>query len=530
MSRIVELVVVAGPRQASTTRVIGGLALLIAAIVLAGCGRGLVQPTETVPPAEAEADDPAPQVEPAPAETPTMDVSPGETPEPDVPDEIADEPASDEEPVAKSPEELRSRALDLQRDAKWCEAEKAWEQLLEVLNSVDDERDPQQFREEAEQNLEIVAKRCRPSGDEVLEVELPEPAPEDLPEEVAEEELLDYYPFGQKVRLVGLADITGLGNNKGWIFDQDAYFAYTYRILAETRVHKAPPDVPSGRRIFRIAFYEVRQTRVVYEEAIRLRPIDNPIMTIFLSEFDRRAKWHPLYQAGKTIAELIQLVDPKGERLLTWWADRLRSRGMRIPRAALCDVAEKIEELEGTVVEVEYISGLGVSHVSVVEGNRRDPDDLEQLAYTTSVLMDYYIFPNRDAEVGERWEVRAEDVASMIPFGYGYRPRGRIGVQRAKNAELGGQPVRTLHLDPGSTVQIEARGRRVDEEATARIITGVVDYCPNDLLVRRARIAWDGTTTAMSKDHLLFGTENIRNLEVETYYEAYKPDAEPIQD
>ncbi len=417
-------------------------------------------------------------------------------------------------PDATSLQALRSKAFAAQADEDWCKAENAWKEVIELLDNGDD---AEQFREEADRNLELVAKLCKPDVPLVEAVELPEPGPEERPEAVEDEAFGRYYPLGQKTQMLALTNVTGQGDNKTWVFQHNAHFVYVYRIVAETEVVKAT----ATSRTFRITFHEVRQTRAAYSETLQLREIESPIIKVVFGAIDGRMRGSPAYEVVRTVRNIINVVDPRAKSTLTWIQNRLRVTGLMPDDEAPIDFAVKIEEVEGAVVDVEYISGVGVSKVEIVEGRPRSDSDLEQLAYTTSLLMDYYIFPKLDAEIGDRWNVRAEDVATMIPFGYGYRVQGQIGVQRSSDSQLGDRSVRILNIDPGSTVQFESRdSRRMQEAATARVISGVVDYCPEGLLVRRARIAWEGTTVAMSKDHLLFGTENIRNMDVQTYYEG----------
>jgi hypothetical protein len=55
---------------------------------------------------------------------------------------------------------------------------------------------------------------------------------------------------------------------------------------------------------------------------------------------------------------------------------------------------------------------------------------------------------------------------------------------------------------------------------------GTVEYDEKDQLVSQARIEFQGDTKFQSRDHLLFGTENVRNANVKMYYEAQRKNRE----
>lgn len=343
---------------------------------------------------------------------------------------------------------------------------------------------------------------------------------------MAEQDLLTYYPVGKRVRSVMHFNTTGEGINRDWFLTAEAHFAYQHRVALESKV-----VANNGRRLVaELLIGEVAEVRAVTEQAIELRVPDNPIVPVVWKELeDQLLRPVPGYAVVRRIAELIYVLDPRLRRTLTWFHDQLRELGLPVPDASTIELTAKLDKLSGSRLQVEYVSGLGVTRIRVLDGQRFDADDLMRLAYNLSMLVDYYLFPALDAEPDHQWEVRAQDVAGLMNVGYYGQLHGTLKLRRGNNRITPeGETQAVLHLVDG---EVRFGGELPRELGAARGLdatlvprAGTIHYSPEDWLVREARLRWDATHVRFSTDHLLFGTERVRNLRVETYYEAQRVD------
>ena len=169
---------------------------------------------------------------------------------------------------------------------------------------------------------------------------------------------------------------------------------------------------------------------------------------------------------------------------------------------------------------MEYISGFGISRIEAVDGAKYDPDELQRHAGSLSLLLDYYIFPGAGKQIGERWDVFAEEVSSLSGFDAEADVKGELTLERLQNRERPTQGTEAVLKIVKGHVHLSGRGTRKGQTATVTSRAGIVYYSPEQLLVREARITWNARTAWISQGHLLFGTEQIRDLKTESYYEA----------
>lgn len=419
--------------------------------------------------------------------------------------------------------DLRSRAYEQQRQKKWLAAEALWKELLGNLSKLPDDPESRSSRKEAEVNLQLLESLCRPQQEPVAELSLEEPPPSARPEKVSEEHLLKHYPAGKTVRSVAHLVITGSGVNRDWFFEGQANFVYQYKVEAETKVKSN-----NGQTLrMEIWFPKVTQTRAVSDKELQLRFPESPLAGVVWDQVEENILRHdPAYVTVRKIAGIVNMVDPRAKRTLTAFANQLQRFGVKLDDSEHIELAAQIERLNGIRLEVEYVSGIGVNKIRVLNGEPFDRDDLERIAYNLSLLMDYYIFPGAEKRLGDRWTVRAEDVVSLMSLGHEIEATGSLNLERGPDKPTrDGKSQAILKLVSGEVNIKDPRGRNA--EAVVRVRSGLIDYSLEDLLVREAEISWSAGTAWVSTDHLLFGAERLRNVEVKSLYSAEKVGEKP---
>ena len=404
----------------------------------------------------------------------------------------------------------RQAALDLQRDEKWCEAKTAWEQLLKEIPEGDDCA-PQ--RAEAESNQRIVQQRCKAETAGVKGIQLsedPQQREQTPPSKVPDDQLLAVYPVGRKVRSIGIATITGQGQNTAWLLRGTKDFAYQYRVVVETKVTEN-----NGTRLgCEIDFKDVHQIRAVSNRMLKLVPPTSPLLEMVWEQVDKELRVFPPYLVVKKLQELL---DPKLEKLLTLLANTF------VPPEKNDEIVALFDQFSGLRIQAEYISGLGVTKIEVLEGKKFASDDLENLAYSLSLAMDYFVGTVADAKVGEEKTLRVEDLVGMLVTGYDVSPRGTIGFAKVKEGQSKGRDEVELEIRGGEVlVQGKIGGR--NQTGSLRPMSGQIQYLPAQHLVSRASVNWEAAMDWVPESHLLFGTTGFLNLKMFTYYEAERVD------
>ncbi|MCE9552609.1 MAG: hypothetical protein K8T91_04425 [Planctomycetes bacterium] len=421
-------------------------------------------------------------------------------------------PSDPKSPTKPDPQQIRKEALELQRDAKWCDALAKWQELQKYFGNPPD----LQLRAEAEVNQKLADSRCKPPRE--LTDSFSVPPLTDRPEAVPEPQFKDFYTPGRTIRSVAYLNIKGEGSNTRWIFKQDSQFAYRYRVVAETKV-TANKD---NRITFEQHFPEIVQLLAVSEEKLELHEPDAPILGMVWEQLEKNVlNSVPIYVWLRRAGDIATSGDPKLQGTLTTFWQALRNRG-KIPNAnADVQFIAELDQFTGARLQFEYANGSGVTHIKVLQGPKYDPDDLQRIAYGSSLLADYFVSQAADKNVGDTARLRARDVSGMFSFGYDCEidPKSHLDVKRAADTQFAGQPVRALEVTGGD---VSVQARLAGSRRTARFVplSGTIEYSPSQLLVQRAKLKWEGNADHVSENHLLFGTENVTNVAVDSYYEA----------
>lgn len=419
------------------------------------------------------------------------------------------------------PEELqalRKEALSLQQGQKWCEAKSKWQAINE--NPHFQEKRFDQAREEAIQNIALLEKLCQPVSPLVPhDAPVPVPEQQDKPDRISETDLLTYYPVGRTTRSLAIFTINGRGTNKTWLLQGEAYFTFAYRVVMESRVTANLND----RIVVEQDIKEVSQTRAVCKREIRLVPPDNPLLLLVWNTFEKQLlSPHPIYQAVRKLADLVGVADPGAKRTLTWFEKQLRRAGLPLDKSEEIELATQLMNLSGLKVRLEYVSGLGVTEITPLEGIELSESDLVRLAHNLSLLADYFIFPAADKKVGDEWEVRAKDVSELGALLDFEIVQGTLRVRLDQNDPTGNDDLRVLSIRRGG-ITLEQK----DEEGAGRneivVKSGSLEFSDKQKLVTKARLFFSAKSSFRPRG-LLLGTEKIRDLSVESYYEGGRSD------
>ncbi len=405
-------------------------------------------------------------------------------------------------------------AYDLQVDGKLSGAKEQWDKALEMIDAQGHPDYLADLRDRAERNLEQIGEMQRENSKTTVSIEDHPDPPEKVPEATLEE----YYPVGRKIRSVATVLITGTGTNERWFWKQEASFLYQYRVAVETEVVGN-----DGTELeFVQNFVEVVQERAVCDKSVRLRSL-SPIAEQVFRVFEEAVLYRfPIYVHAKRLGEIAGIVDPGAERILTRLAEMLEAAGLASDEFEL---AAQVEKLHGTRLRLKYWSGLGVTNIKVEKGPEGafNQTDLERIAYGSSLLMDYFVFPGAKRKVGETWEVDARDVGSLFNL-YDVTVDGTVALRRAENETLDDRPVAVLEI-LGGELAAEGEMEGGMRSATLRPKQGTVDFSTEGLFVERAQVTWHASDEWFSKRHLLFGTTRTRDMEMRTVYQARRPDS-----
>ena len=418
--------------------------------------------------------------------------------------------------------ELLTVAREAQLKADWCAAREAFQKLKDKLDA--DKSEGVELRDETARNLRMLATLCpgeaKPDTIPVPEVgvEVEVPKKKVLPEPLSEEMLVERYPVGKTIRSVGHFVMNGKGSNKSWGVRGTASFSYLSEVPVETRVVES--DARTGRLVFEQTFGEVVQVRAVSNQTLELVPPDSLVLrTVWPTADPLLKRLSPGYFLFRRMVEAVNHTDPGLKRTLTRTSGWLRRKGIEVTGATPdTELAVQVEKLSGSKLRIVYVSGLGVTQISRLEGMPFNRDELIRLAHASTVLVDYFVFPTAKRNPGDKWDVRADDVASLFAL---YDPQAEIGgtISLRRDADSVAGQVAKLALVKGTvTARSEEDGKEHRGQLTVK--SGSMSIDLKSLYIRTARVQFSASTLHQSKDHLLFGTEQLRDLKVESRYEA----------
>jgi len=413
---------------------------------------------------------------------------------------------------------LAAAARKLQREEDRQDAQEKWEELLKQVDQTTGTLDVSplpaelvSFRDEAVRNIDLLKQQQPPKPVNVWET-----SDKVTPDEKLAAKIGHRYKEGRTIQSVAVCQIKGSGTNENW-FRTDVNFLYEYRTLTTTEVK----ENLGTRILFTQKFEQMVQLRAVADRTVKFRQL-TPLNQLVFEQVEKHVLDRvPGYRMMRSFGQLwTEIVDPEAKRTLTMAADMLEKAGVMEKKWDKIDLAEQVEKLQGSEIEVEYWVGFGVTKIEMKKGPKDafSQDDMTRIAFGSSLLMDYYVLPAADKKIGETWEVEGKHMNAMFNL-YDVTVDGNLQVRRVKDKTVGGRQLIELDVVGGELTVTDDQRRGV-QRATLRPRAGNVLYSPEGHFVQSATLDWDSTTTWFSKGHLLFGTKDTRDLQCRTLYEA----------
>lgn len=408
--------------------------------------------------------------------------------------------------------ELRDEAIAIQAEENWCAAADRWQELVD---SLPESTAFAQLREEADSGLLQTKELCAPTK-LVSEVQISDPSA-DIREANAEpDDIAAIYPKGKRVHSSANCNVSGRGTNKHWVFNGEASFIYQYRVEVISEVVESGTDLIR----FRQKFVDVSQLRLTSEKSLQFHFPESPVLEYAWESIDRKlTTMHPNYRILKALIRAGNMLDPNGKKTLTRIQKQLETFGISNDFIDPDNVVSKIDKLEGLELEFDYRPGFGITYVKVLHDTTLEEYELIRLARSSSLLMDYFISTADKKEPGESFSISSRDIAGFIPFGINAELDGNLTFRRENDVEFSDIPELLLSSD-GGTVIVSTSSEGFKRTGEAKPLAGNVQYSREQKLVREANGKWDVNLAHLSQNHLLFGTERVRELEVQTLYHA----------
>ncbi len=403
-------------------------------------------------------------------------------------------------------------AASLQRlqgdQPNWCALKNEWETYLTVLGEMKEADSCAECRKIAELNRDIVATRCPTAGDAKGLIFFDKPKPPDELFKIVPEELLKYYPVGRTLKSVSVFKVQGKGTAKDWGLRQNSAFVAQYEIVAETKIEKN-----DGKEISAV-FSLPRVAKVVYfseEEFVRDWP-ESPILDLAWEQVGKRA---PFLAATRDIGNLIDLVDPKQKRLLSFLVPKLKNQSAA--KTASVTIINDPESFSGCKFRLGYRIGWGPTEIEILEGQTLDRRTLMQVADVLTLFMDYHIFPDSGKKEGDNWKVPASQLGALLPPSLRFKAEGELEVNLKKlDAE---KKIANLEIVKGD-LKLVGRRPLLRQEFEISTKKGHMKFSTAGLALQSARIEFDFKGRVEGLGHLFFPMEGSRDVSIQTIYEG----------
>ena len=121
----------------------------------------------------------------------------------------------------------------------------------------------------------------------------------------------------------------------------------------------------------------------------------------------------------------------------------------------------------------------------------------------------------------EQWTVRAADVGNMtLPTMSGTKLDGSITISRDEDVRgKDGSDLAHLKIVSGK-FQLRSDDEYKDQQGHVTVESGTARFSLRDKIVRDARLKFQSNLDIKSKNHLLFGAESMRDVRIDSRYEA----------
>jgi hypothetical protein len=399
-----------------------------------------------------------------------------------------------------------TKATSLADKGDACAAETAWDDGIKALDQLADHANFAADRAMAERNRTLAHEACKPPArlDKLI---VKDRKADERPAEIRKDDLLKYYPVGRTVKSAVLLRVGGRGMNQDWGFRGEEWFQSSHEIEGEMKIEKNDGrEVEALLHVLRVQKL-LAHSKTEFELALP----DTPLLALLWKEAEIGA---PQLRLLRTTFQGLQAIDPHLRKTLTGVVEIIRPAGKGQEGQSI-ELISEIDKLSGSKLRVKYVNGFGITQIEALEGKSFDQATLQRLADGLSLFLDYSIFPDTTRKVGDRWTVKAREVAGLFPFWLEYDIDGSLDLR------LDGRDEKKalLKAEKGELI-LKGRGRDVEDKTVIDLKEGNIDFDLADLTVENARLKLELKSRAESIDHLLFQMQKVRDLSIQSTYSA----------
>jgi hypothetical protein len=430
-------------------------------------------------------------------------------------------------------DELIGIAEKLQAERRWCEANTAWTNAKDAITQAGEGACPQKATL-AGSNVQLLAALCDDStkaDEKSVEVKRMPVNP------ISGKDLLLYYPKDRQVRTLGLFSIKGRSEGTDWGLKARSYFRYVHEFEAVWTVEQNDEKQVKDHEtvIFSVHLARVEETMAMSQSDIDFAPIDDPALV-----FAWGAIGQPLLRRTPGYQLIAGAWDAGGNAVaktaLNWAVGQFKSaKALAQPDVW---VVEQVSRLNGLKLRLKFQNGLGITRIEVIENPGGAPITkplLTSLADDLNPLMDYEIFPgdeekadegrnrgngpkiNERRKVGAEWDVQSHGLSGLSAVGGDLTLDGKLRIRREPDTIDG--KVAAMSIESGK-LQLKSTHQDADQQADVIVDGGKLQFDIERKLVVSGDLTIHGRGTFESKNHLVFKTSRVSDVEMKSRYAA----------
>ena len=160
----------------------------------------------------------------------------------------------------------------------------------------------------------------------------------------------------------------------------------------------------------------------------------------------------------------------------------------------------------------------GIRLVKLAAGGRwASPDDLKAFARNSGLLADFAFSRLLALKPKESGSVAATDIVRLIGLRYDVDVEGELEFRRSDAQD----DATLVHFEAvGGEVRVAAEVEGEQRRGVLRPVKGRVTFDRDRMLIAMADGEWHTDVDWATRDHLLFGTKGVRDVDVQSHYEA----------
>lgn len=343
--------------------------------------------------------------------------------------------------------------------------------------------------------------------------------------EATENQLQRYYPKGKTLQSGSILAVNGNGSNENWIIRSDCFFAYEYKLLLETEIIENTGDQLEVEVFVKLA----SKHRINSRHDFAWRELENPQLKVLWFVANRAiAKKFPNFalvaKGVELTPKLINMIPEEYEEDVAEWVEANWGFQMK-PEDEPKEIIEQFTDVNGYRVRLvldEDINVVGDPQI-LERGDAKNPDKADdtilRMLEGNNILFDHVLAPAIDKPIGEIVQLDAERLSRMLALETDVSATGHVDVSRKGN-----QAGDVLLRVNGGQVRVKANSGDLDRAGIVTPTSGDIKFNHLGKFVSRALIAWHVEAHWFDEDHLLFGTDSMRNVSVQSLYEAQLAD------